>query len=261
MTNDLPWHLQNYKKSFTSKGRLVPAVEKVLIQEQLDSTRDTEHLHPSEICKKDWCPRSSWYTIKGYTKQDEKFTFQRLNIFAEGHAIHQKWQKWLMDAGVLEQAEVPITDEEHRIIGHADGIVNDSQGRAVLEIKSVGLGTIRMEMPDLFKEDLTPEEMWKRIRQPFTSHMRQLMLYMHCTGIHQGIILYEWKANQEVKEFAVKFQPELIESVLVNCRSVVRALESGVPPMRPVWMENSSHYVCKKCPYQKVCWKDDESVD
>lgn len=261
MMSELPWHLQTYKKSFSSTGRLIPLVEKHLIEEQLNSTRDTEHLHPSEICKRDWCPRSSWYTIKGYEKQSEKFTFQRLNIFAEGHAIHNKWQTWLTDLGVLEQAEVPIKDEEHLILGHADGIINDKQGRAILEIKSVGVGTIRMEAPDMMTEGMTPDEMWKKIRKPFPTHLRQLMLYMYCTGINEGVVLYEWKATQEVKEFAVKFQPELIEHILVSCRMVVSALKSGIPPMRPTWMEDSQNKVCKACPYQKVCWKDDESAE
>jgi CRISPR/Cas system-associated exonuclease Cas4 (RecB family) len=254
---DTPWHLKNYKNLITSKGRLVPVVEKELIKEQLNSTRDTLHLHPSEICKKDWCPRSSWYTIKGYEKQGETFTFQKLNIFAEGHAIHAKWQKWLTDAGVLEQVEVPILNEEYRLMGHADGIINDKKGRAILEIKSVGAGTIRMEDYESFKSATSENDMWKKVRQPFPTHLRQLNLYMYCLGIHEGVFLYEWKANQDVKEFSVKYQAELIEDILAGCQSVIRALDSGIPPMRPTLAEDSSSRICKYCPYSKVCWKDD----
>jgi hypothetical protein len=145
MTDDTPWHLKNYKKSLLSHSRLIPVAEEMLMREQLESTRDTEHLHPSEICKKDWCPRSSWYTIKGYERDDKPLSFQTLNIFAEGHAIHDKWQTWLTKAGVLEQVEVPIINEEHHLMGHADGIINDAKGKAILEIKSVGIGTVRVE--------------------------------------------------------------------------------------------------------------------
>lgn len=258
MSDETPWHLKNYKQSLTSKYRLIPAVERVLIEEQASSTRDTKHLHPSEICKRDWCPRSSWYTINDYPKSEESFTFQRLNVFAEGHSIHKKWQDWLITAGVLEQAEVPIKDEEHRIIGHADGIINDSKGRAILEIKSVGAGTVRMEDYDLFQNSTSPDDMWKKIRKPFQSHLRQVNLYMHCTGIHDAVLLYEWKATQEVKEFSVKFQPELVESILAGCRVVIKGLDQGIPPMRPMWVDNSSHKTCKFCPYKKVCWKDDD---
>lgn len=256
---DIPWHLANYKNSLSSTQRILPVVEKFLIKEQIESTRDTAHLHPSEICKRDWCPRSSWYTIKGYPKQDEKLTFQKLLIFAEGHNIHDKWQTWLSDAGILEQSEVSIVNEEYRILGHADGIIKDKKGRAVLEIKSVGAGTIRMEDYELFKGAETPEAAWKKVRQPFYSHLRQLNLYMYCLGIHDGIFIYEWKATQEVKEFSVKFQPHLIEDILSGCKSVVRGLESGIPPMRPTIAESSSSKICKSCPYVKVCWKEDDT--
>lgn len=259
MTDETPWHLKNYKQSLTSKYRLVPVVEKLLLTERLESTRDTKHLHPSEICKRDWCPRSSWYTIKGYEGTDRSFSFQTLNIFAEGHSIHSKWQTWLQDAGILEVAELPILDEEHRIMGHADGLINDKQGKAILEIKSVGAGTVRMEDFDLFQSASTPDEMWKKIRKPFMSHLRQVNLYMHCTGVHEAVFIYEWKASQDVKEFSVKFQPELIEDILAGCRSVVRALDSGIPPMRPAWVDDSSHKTCKNCPYKNVCWKEDDN--
>ena len=81
------------------------------------------------------------------------------------------------------------------IIGHADGIVSDKKGRTLIEIKSVGLGTIRWEAPDLYNqyttERLSIDDVWKKLRQPFASHVRQRMLYMHCTGIHELVFLYE----------------------------------------------------------------------
>lgn len=260
MMTDTPWHLKNYKNSLNSRLRLVPVVEEVLIREQLNSTRDTEHLHPSEICKRDWCPRSSWYTIKGYEKVERPLTFQTLNVFAEGHAIHNKWQTWLQEAGVLEEVELPISNEEYMLLGHADGLINDKKGKAILEIKSVGAGTIRMEDPDIFLNSATPDEMWKKVRQPFMTHLRQVNLYMFATGIHEAVFIYEWKATQEVKEFSVKYQPHLIEGILAGCKAVIRGIESGIPPMRPSWIEDSSHKVCKSCPYRNVCWKENDDT-
>lgn len=255
---DTPWHLKNYKNLITSKGRIVPIVEKELIKERLSSTRDTKHLHPSEICKKDWCPRSSWYTIKGYDKVEKPLTFQTLNIFAEGHNIHNKWQTWLTDAGILEQSEVPIYNDDYLLMGHADGIIKDSKGKAVLEIKSIGAGTVRMEDYELFSSASSPDDMWKKIRKPFMTHLRQVNLYMYCLGLEDAIFIYEWKATQDVKEFSVRYQPEIIEGILSSCRNVVSALDSGIPPMRPSWIEDSSNKTCKNCPYKEVCWKEDQ---
>ena len=255
---DTPWHLKNYKESLVSKNRIIPAVERIAMKHKLESTRDTQHLHPSEICKKSWCPRSSWYTIKGYNKEERRFSFQTLNVFEEGHSIHRKWQTWMEEAGILEASEVEIFNEEYRLMGHSDGIIKDKKGRAIVEIKSVGAGTVRYEDYDLWSSTESTDDLWKKIHKPFYSHLRQINLYMYCTGIHDGILLYEWKATQEVKEFHVKFQPSLIEDILSSCKSVIRGLESGIPPMRPVWIEDSTNWACKNCPYKNTCWKEDD---
>lgn len=254
---------KDMKRILNSPYRLLAPVERMLLEQNQTSDRDTLHLHPSEICKKDWCPRSSWYRIKGYPEPPEKLTFQKLLVFAEGHNIHEKWQTWLTEAGVLDQAEVPIFNEEHRIMGHADGIVKDKNGTAVLEIKSVGIGTIRFEDYGLFapysRNEINLDQLWASIKHPFPSHVRQAQLYMYCLGIDEGIILYEWKATQEVREFSIKYQPELVEPILASCLSVVRALEDGAPPARPMWVDKD-HRVCKWCPFRAECWNESNSV-
>jgi CRISPR/Cas system-associated exonuclease Cas4 (RecB family) len=252
---------KDMKRLLNSPYRLLAPVERLLLEKNLvnNEERDSLHLHPSEICKKDWCPRSSWYKIQGYPSPPESFSLQRLNIFAEGHLIHKKWQDWLTEAGVLEAAEVPLKDDEHHIIGHADGIISDKNGRAVLEIKSLGVGTIRMEDYGLFapygKKEITIDELWASIKQPFSSHVRQTQIYMHCLGIHNAVILYEWKATQDVKEFSIQFQPDIVDSILASCHTVVRALEEQTPPERPSWL-SQEHRVCKSCPYKKECWNE-----
>jgi CRISPR/Cas system-associated exonuclease Cas4 (RecB family) len=257
---------EDMKRILNSPYRLLAPVERHLLEQNIKNNeeRDSLHLHPSEICKRDWCPRSSWYKIKGYPSPAESFTLQRLNIFAEGHLIHQKWQNWLKDAGVLVQAEVPIKDEDHHIIGHADGVISDKHGNAVIEIKSIGLGTIRMENYGLFapygRKEITADELWNSIKEPFPSHIRQTQLYMYCLGIHDAIILYEWKANQDVKEFAVSYQPDIVEPILASCHTVVRALEDNVAPVRPSWL-TKEHKTCRMCPYKKECYNNEDSSD
>lgn len=255
---------KDIKRVMANRTRLVGPVERLLLERNAEKSekRDTLHLHPSEICKRDWCPRSSWYKISGRETEPESFTFQRLNIFAEGDLIHSKWQAWLKEAGVLEESEVPIKDDEHLIIGHTDGIINDSRGRAILEIKSLGVGTVRFEDYDLFamysKKEISLDEMWNRIKTPFPSHIRQTQLYMHCTGIHDAVVLYEWKASQDVKEFSISYDPDIVTPILASCLSVVRSLEAQTPPDRPAWLYED-HRVCKSCPYRKECWSENRN--
>lgn len=257
---------EDMKRLLNSPYRLLAPVERLLLEQNAKNSeeRDSLHLHPSEICKKDWCPRSSWYKISGYPGPVESFSLQRLNIFAEGHLIHEKWQKWLKQAGVLLEAEVPIKDADHHIIGHADGIISDSKGKAVLEIKSLGVGTVRMEDYALFapyaRGEVNIDGLWASIKKPFPSHVRQTQLYMHCLGIHDAVILYEWKANQDVKEFAIQYQPDIVDTLLASCHTVVRAIEENEPPVRPSWLEQT-HRVCKSCPYKKQCYSNEDSSD
>lgn len=255
---------KDMKRILNSPHRILGPVEKLVIEKNLekDAERDTKHLHPSEICKRDWCPRSSWYKINDYPTAPESYTLQRLNVFEEGHLIHKKWQDWMTEAGILEQAEVPVYDEEHRILGHADGIINDKHGRAVLEIKSIGAGTVRFEDYEKFipysKKEISFDDLWKNINYPFDSHVRQTQLYMHCLGIHDAVILYEWKATQAVKEFSIKYEPRWVQDVLSSCHSVVRALEANKPPDRPFWL-SQDHRVCKSCPFKEECWSSNEN--
>ncbi len=267
MTEPNFFDIENLKKSMRTKGRIIPlaSIQATIENSEQNKKRDTKYLHPSEICKRDWCPRASMYEILGYEKTASKeHSFQTLNIFHTGHDIHAKWQGWLERAGVLAKSELPIFDEEHHIMGHADGLINDLDGEAILEIKSIGAGTIRMENFELHKKytdkEITHEELWNKIRQPFYTHLRQLNLYMFVTGVHTGVFLYEWKATQACKEFEVKYQPTLIEPILSACALVKKSLDEGTIIARPVWAD-IAHKNCKKCPFKTTCWKEDNSGD
>jgi rubrerythrin len=284
-----PWYLKNYKDMLRSKGRLLPLVEMEMVKEAQakNSKRDTDHLHPSELSKKDWCGRAAYYKITGAEAAPDNYTSTRLNVFAEGNNIHAKWQKWLWKAGVLSglwhcdacsytwydtspnlctscnsdrlgYREVPVRDDEHRIIGHADGEILDREGRALIEIKSVGIGTVRFEKPSLYADyadgTLNIESVWKNIKSPFASHVRQGHIYMHCRKIDTMIFIYEWKPTQAIKEFVIKYNPDIINPILDNCKKIISHLESSTEPERPEWAVNKSCSGCKYCPYKKVCW-------
>ena len=85
--------MHDYKKLLTMKGRILPTVAIQILKnrDNHDNARDTDHIHPSDLSKRDWCPRATWYTIKKHPKDYENLSFQRLNVFAEGHYIHAKW--------------------------------------------------------------------------------------------------------------------------------------------------------------------------
>ena len=114
---------------------------------------------------------------------------QAIRSSSEGNAIHDKWQGWLWDLGLLkgmfychpcenvwwDQApeacpkceqqrwgmryrEVPVIDEAMMLGGRADAQIpsfrppttDDPTEDELVEIKSVGPGTVRYERPELF---------------------------------------------------------------------------------------------------------------
>jgi hypothetical protein len=47
---------------------------------------------------------------------------------------------------------------------------------------------------------------------------------MFCSGIPRGVLLYECKDNQELKEFYVKQDPDILNPVLEKIRRVQRRI-------------------------------------
>jgi hypothetical protein len=290
MSNDA-WKAAAMRESMKNKSTLVSLVHPLLLKanEESSALRDTKHFHPSSMCKRDWCTRETAYKVMGFTESNPERPkpFRTLNIFEEGNRIHSKWQGWFKDLGILrgkwlchecehtwygsgtcescqskqvEYLEVPVTNKELNILGHADGhIIMPDGSDALIEIKSMGIGTFRYEAPQLFNQyahkEITAEEMWKDVKRPFPSHLRQGSLYMYCTGIHTMVFIYEWKAGQDVKEFTVQYQPEVISDILYNCGSLDSDLKADRLPDRPSWAEFKSKTPCKYCAYKDLCWE------
>ena len=93
----------------TSSGLLLPAIERHVMRSMNGDTRPDDHsmqyMHPSDMVKPDWCGRHDYYRIIGAPTERKdpgaNPSFRMNNVFAEGHAIHGKWQTWLWEMGYL----------------------------------------------------------------------------------------------------------------------------------------------------------------
>jgi hypothetical protein len=261
--------------------------------------RDMTRLHPSEMCKTDWCPRQSYYRVSGEHEELVKETERSYvleNIFDEGHAVHDKYQQRLWSMGLLRgffkcyacdtkwedisptccvycgasrqclsYKEVPLSDEVHGIIGHADGDIDlggPAEDDPLLEVKTIGVGTVRHENPGLLydytldvdgKSVVDLDGMWQSIKRPFPSHIRQGMLYLAIKGRKRMVFIYECKWNQQTKEFVLRFRPEIVEPLLDLALDVQHALKVHRPPARPGWADPDND-TCMKCVFRDVCY-------
>lgn len=64
------------------------------------------------------------------------------------------------------------------------------------------------------------QEQFNKLIHPLIEHEYQAYVYMYMTGIPRAIILYENKNNQELKEFIVTRNGQMMERVLEKIRTI-----------------------------------------
>jgi CRISPR/Cas system-associated exonuclease Cas4 (RecB family) len=268
--------LKKFLDAKKHKTRLVGDVERHLLARPLGD-RATDVLHPSEIIKRNWCRRASYFLLKGYPKIQERPNLRLQSIFDEGHAIHAKWQNWFYEMGNLhgkfkclacgqitwgtspsncehcdhtrlEYAEVTLFDDALRIKGHTDGWIKGIGDDCLIEIKSIGPGTIRNEDPGLFLDSSDFMAAWKNVRRPFNSHLLQGQMYLELMKrmgheVNEIVFLYELKADQDYKEFSIRADYELVRHIFENAEKVVKAVESNQVPV----CNNNVGGTCPQC--------------
>lgn len=258
---DLKKFLDAKKKDY----RLLGDVERHILL-QPPSDRRTDVLHPSEIIKADWCHRYAYYLLNGGEAKKEKPNLRLQNIFDEGHAIHNKWQTRFYEMGVLYgkfkclacgqmtigtspskcehcsgalvYREVSLVDPDLRIAGHTDGWIKGIGKDCLIEIKSIGSGTLRFEAPELlYDADGDVTKAWKKINRPFRSHLLQGQMYLELAHRMHGddapseiVFIYELKADQDYREFTVKADYEFVAHVFDAAQKVVDAVNEGKMP-------------------------------
>lgn len=281
--------LKRFLDAKKNKSRLLGDIERYL-QKRPAGDRSTTVLHPSEMIKKDFCLRGSYFLLKGYPKIAANPGLKLQSIFDTGHQVHAKWQSWFQEMGVLhgkfkcldcgdvtwgtspkkcdtcgrgdllEYAEVTLRDDNLRIAGHTDGWVKGIGSDALIEIKSIGPGTIRYGSPALMAEaDGDLMKAWGKISRPFADHIMQGQVYLELMNrmghvdddgnpIDEIVFLYELKADQSFKEFAVKRDFELVRHIFDKAEKVVKAVEDGVAPR----CNNNLGGTCPQCaPYKE----------
>lgn len=292
-----PTALKRLKDTYRDKGVLLPHLERHVMQTPLADVRPDDHsmsfMHASDLAKADWCGRHDYYRITG-TPLDREAprnpSFRLENVLAEGHVIHEKYQRWLWEMGCLWgdwqcldchhrfgalspracqfclstriiYKEVTYRHRNYMIEGHTDGVVHGLDGwDGLVEIKSIGMASLRFEAPRLYQQYLngtSAEDIWFQIKRPFPSHLRQGMFYlwMAWPRYEQIAFLYEAKFNQSVKEFVVGYNKRFIAQRLEEASEVADAVRAGDPPPRPQWAEDAVTRICQSCEYRRTCWQ------
>lgn len=261
--------LKQFLDTTKKESRVLGKLERHFLATPRIKDRRTDVLHPSEMAKDSWCYRASYFHLMGFepASAKRKLSMQTDGVFEEGHAIHHKWQKrfknmnaiyglwecrecdesfWGMPGdhngnpdGVVYK-EVPLDYPQMRIAGHADGWLTEFGDPLLLEIKSVGEGTIRWEDPSmLYKYDGDFKKVWANLESPFQSHIMQAQIYMKLIELigfdqqapQEACFIYESKPTQEYKEFIIPKSDFGITEKFDAAQMIVDAVGKGTPPV------------------------------
>jgi len=137
------------------------------------------------------CFRKKYLELKGEYKED--FNEDTKRILNVGNIYHNKIIGEIIEKGnvsdlhiVASEFNIPI----HPFLsGRIDAVLSDGINLYIIDIKSAGKFTM-----DKIKQGICPE-----------NYQDQIQLYMHLTGILNGILLFVGKTDGQVEEFEVKY--------------------------------------------------------
>lgn len=196
-----------------------------------DEQRQRDYFYASEVGD---CFRKIFFKIKGAPCTAMEPRVQR--IFHEGEHVHMRLMSILYSLGLVTASEVKIPDTE-LFRGRADGILKLDGENYVLEMKSI-----------------SPFGFEKLGDMPKPEHMKQIQLYMHYFNIPKGVILMENKGNQEMREFVVSKNDQIINKILTDFTKLKEMISSDIVPAVPD-KSNWEYDMCGYCAYKEHCDK------
>lgn len=177
------------------------------------------------------CSRAIYFKFKKYPRKE--IEARTLRIFDNGDYLHMRIMNVLFSLGVVRAVEAR-TPPQDIISGRADAIIEIETNLYVLEIKSCS------------------HYKFEKLRQPESDHIKQVQLYLHYFKIPQGIIIYEDKNTQNLKEFSLKYDPELVQSILKDFKTLREQIKQDILPDIPKDIEV---WRCQYCEYRDECQK------
>ena len=75
----------------------------------------------------------------------------------------------------------------------------------------------------------------------------QLNIYMYCLNLKYGILLYECKDDQEISEFLVEYDVNVLAPVFKKIKYVKDCIQKGIIPPR------EDNHNCVWCKHKKTC--------
>ncbi len=225
------------------KYSLCDAIDNYLVTaNELEQTQRAEaradqppNFHPSGI---GYCARSLAMGMLNYPRQTPDA--QSIRIFANGDSMHERYQKWFSDMGILVAEELPMKDPIMRLSARLDAIIRVTDEGAAGMLAIVELKSAK-------------DKQFKRMLKegPYTGYICQLQFYMHMTGIPRGVIFMENKDTQELTEWWYEYDQAMAAQLVEKAQMVVSCVDAQLLPEREY---EKTSFECRFCDYAEACW-------
>jgi len=207
-----------------------------MIKEKIDTFYDGKNREDAKrtyfyITDTARCPRAVWFGFKNFPKKRKEARMMR--VFEHGDYTHMRIMSALFSLGLVKSIEISIPNQE-LVHGRADGILSVDGVPIVLELKSIN------------------SYAFKQLLEPKKEHVKQIQLYMHYFKIPKGILIYENKDNQDLKEFELEYNKGLSEKTLAELELLKKQIDNEVLPEIPGDLEE---WQCNYCDYAEECQK------
>lgn len=254
---------------------------KIIISTLLDMTlrelckqndRKYDHFHPSSFGD---CPRKTAYQYFGVPSEAE-FNARMQRVFDAGHSMHERFQQryfrnckelilhgyWRCQKcefihGKDELRGIPEPKECTQCKGkrfryvetHVKNTEYNFEGDVDVVLKSASTG--EWLVVDL---KTSKDSSYGRLSDNVVDfkYKIQITIYMWLLDIKQGIILYENKDNQEIKEIYVERDENIVNSIKKTAKDLLEILKQNKIPKRKY--DKKTDYSCRYCDYARRCW-------
>lgn len=185
------------------------------------------------------CPRRQLFSFAGIPQA--KDTTQSANIMRLGTALHFWMMVEGMTAGWLKEAEVFFRDDELRVGGTVDGLMDDD---SLWEYKAVASSVFsKVAPPFAIGEEGGPKP----------EHTDQTAGYEMITGIEVKSLFYEERNYGDYYEYRLGSQPETVAKVRKMLLELNAHENDNTLPPRYDDCDRQTGYVFKACPFREIC--------
>lgn len=198
-------------------------------------------LHASAIIasENEFCYREQVLSLFYQQAQGENIPIGLKRIFAEGDAIHEKWQRLFIRGGLAQAEDLDRTRflKKYDLSFSPDAIATIGKKEYVVEIKSVNTYQFKT-------------------MHSHPSGRKQLRFYMHLTGIADGFVLAEDKNTQDFKVFVEHYDyDDVVE--YVERLEAIKAYKAQLKQERKMVKGICESHTCKralKCNMRNACF-------